>query len=733
MGQFLLLSTLTAAVAALLAAGFALWQASRVRRGQTVSFSAPSHHDDLKPPLTLHIPRGIRPFALGMATVAAVEIARLMAAWAAGSPAELVWMRVVLLAEGFWPVCWLLFSLTYARADAPRWTGRLIVAATSMALIPLLIVLPNWHNFLTIPLDSYEPGRYLALGPWGRLFIGLTLAGLVLPLINLEATLRASAGLGRWHIKFMILGLGLLLGFQIYLDSYRLLVSTLDLRMAGPQAVVVVLAAGLMAISLARSGQGTMALSLSQSAAFGSVVLLLIGAYLIAAGALAQLWISIGGDTADLWQGLLLLVSFIGLASLLLSSRLKARAKELLSRHFYTHRYDYRLEWLQLTERMSRQFGLDASLRAVVDRLSELFGAPRVSAWLFDETSRQFRLAVTTQLTHTAETAMRTQPIFAPELAGALALWDGPRMVDPPPTDLTAAAAGEAATFVEQARAQVAAPLTLGGRVMGVLAIGPRVGGLPYGREELLLIGAVAQQSAAVVLTTRLTQEIMRARETELSQLYSTFLMHDLKNLGTTLSLVAQNLPLRHTDAQFRADAQRVIHETIDKIREMTQKVATLSHHYELSLESTDLNSLAEESIRALNDSPGHSITSTVDFDPEPLPPIRLDRREFRSVLTNLLLNAREATRHAGGRIRLQIRHRGDWALLWVIDDGCGMSPDFLTRHLFQPFRSTKPGGLGIGLYQCRKIIDAHGGQITVDSQEGKGTTVTISLPTRTG
>jgi signal transduction histidine kinase len=106
-------------------------------------------------------------------------------------------------------------------------------------------------------------------------------------------------------------------------------------------------------------------------------------------------------------------------------------------------------------------------------------------------------------------------------------------------------------------------------------------------------------------------------------------------------------------------------------------------------------------------------------------------------VLTNLLLNAQEATRSAaggsGGRIRLRTRHQGDWALLSVIDDGCGMTPDFLTRHLFQPFRSTKPGGLGIGLYQCRKIVTAHGGQITVESRAGKGTTVTISLPTRAG
>jgi putative PEP-CTERM system histidine kinase len=741
MVHFHVIATIAATAAALSAAGFSLWQTvhgwrDRRHTGGKHSVSGEPRYDFLKFPSTLQSPRTARLFALGMAAVAVVELASFLAALTTSPQMELFWLRTALFAEGFWPVCWLLFSLTYARAETPGRSARKLLMAASMALIPLLIVLPNWSTFLTLPLDSYEPGRYLALGPWGRLLVGLMMVGMVLPLINLEATLRASAGLGRWHVKFMILGLGLLLGFQIYLDSYRLLFSTLDLRMAGPQAVVVMLSTGMMIVSIARSGQRALGLSVSQSAAFGSIVLLLIGAYLIAAGFLSQFWVSMGGDTADLWQGLLLLVSFIGLAGLLLSSWLKARAKTLLSRHLFTHRYDYRLEWLQLTERMNRQFGLDASLRAVVERLSELLGAPRVSAWLYDEADHHLRLAVTTQLTHAAETALGAQPIFAPGLAGAIAAWDGPHPLNPPPADLAPAAAGEAAALAERTQAQVAAPLVLGGRALGLLALGPRIAGQPYEQEELLFIGAVAQQCAASVLTMRLTQEIIRARETELSQLYSTFLMHDLKNLGTTLSLVAQNLPIRHADAQFRADAGRVIQETIDKIREMTEKVATLRHHYELSLESTDLNSLAEESIRALNGTPrtpSDAIPLTVDFKPEQLPLLRLDRREFRSVLTNLLLNAREAMRHTGGRIRLETRHQGDWASLSVIDEGCGMSPDFLDRHLFQPFHSTKPGGLGIGLYQCRKIVNAHGGQIMVDSLEGKGTTVTVLLPAHTG
>ncbi len=702
MNTFLILSALTAALVATCVAVFVLWQAPRHRPSRT--------------------------FALGWSVIIATELFCFLAATAASFPRQLFWMRTALLAEGLWPACWFLFSLDYARAGAPTRSMRSKGAMAAMVLLPLAIGLLNWSALLALPLDSYEPGRYFMLGPWGRLLIGLTLAALVLPLINLEATLRASTGLGRWHVKFMILGVGLLLGFEIYLQSYRLLFATLDRLMIGPQAVVIILAAGLMTVSLIRNRRGAIELSVSQSAVFGSIVLLLIGGYLVAVGVLAQLWALVNHDTAELWRGLLFLLALIGLISLILSARLKARVRQWLSRHLYPHRYDYRLEWLQLTERTSRQFGLDASLRAVVDRLAELFNAPRVSAWLFDETNQQLRLAATVQVTSTEETTWRAQPIVAPALAADLLSWNSPRVVTTVPANATDPIAAELETFVRQTRAHVAAPLVLGGRALGLLAVGDQLAGQPYGSEELLLIGAIAQQSAASVLTARLAQEVMRTREAELSQLYATFLVHDLKNLGTTLSLVTQNLPLRYDDARFRDDAQRVISETIDKIKEMTERVTTLRQDYELVLEATDLNRLAEESLRSLNG----STAAAVAFEPTTLPPVRLDRRQFRSVLTNLLLNAQEASRHANGRIRLRTEHRNGWAALSVIDDGCGMSADFMDRHLFQPFRSTKPGGLGIGLYQCRKIVDAHGGRMTVDSQEGKGTTVTIVLPAPT-
>jgi signal transduction histidine kinase len=94
----------------------------------------------------------------------------------------------------------------------------------------------------------------------------------------------------------------------------------------------------------------------------------------------------------------------------------------------------------------------------------------------------------------------------------------------------------------------------------------------------------------------------------------------------------------------------------------------------------------------------------------------------------NLVMNAIEAIPDKG-RIAVETCTEEDWAVLVVADTGRGMSADYVRDHLFRPFQTTKPRGLGIGLCQCRHIAQVHGGTLTVDSHEGQGTRMTVRLP----
>ena len=104
-----------------------------------------------------------------------------------------------------------------------------------------------------------------------------------------------------------------------------------------------------------------------------------------------------------------------------------------------------------------------------------------------------------------------------------------------------------------------------------------------------------------------------------------------------------------------------------------------------------------------------------------------IDAEEIRKLLLNLVLNAVEAS---GGGSGVSVSVGTDtMAYIRVSDQGCGMTQDFIRNDLFKPFRTTKAKGLGIGLYQCRQIIEAHGGSIEVASEPGQGSVFTVKLP----
>ncbi|MBM4308963.1 MAG: GHKL domain-containing protein, partial [Deltaproteobacteria bacterium] len=195
-------------------------------------------------------------------------------------------------------------------------------------------------------------------------------------------------------------------------------------------------------------------------------------------------------------------------------------------------------------------------------------------------------------------------------------------------------------------------------------------------------------------------------------------------NLASTLSLTLQNLPTHFDHPEFREDALRVMNQSVTKVNNMCRQLSMLSKKVELSKVETDLNKLVMGSLSCLNGD------SSVSLIPEflPIPRIWVDPDQIEKVVNNLLLNAKEALVN-GGIIRVTTVQKEGWVIISINDSGCGMSKEFIQRSLFQPFKSTKKEGLGIGLYQSKMIVEAHKGHIEVESEEGKGTTFRVLLP----
>jgi signal transduction histidine kinase len=200
--------------------------------------------------------------------------------------------------------------------------------------------------------------------------------------------------------------------------------------------------------------------------------------------------------------------------------------------------------------------------------------------------------------------------------------------------------------------------------------------------------------------------------------------VHDLKNTASTLNLMLQNLPVHFDNPAFREDALRGVGKTCDHINQLIGRLSQLRHDLQIKPVDSDLNDIIAPVLANWNGLGRVSLVKKL----RPCPRLPLDPEQFLKVVTNLVINATEAVA-PGGEVRVETGQDNGWAFLLVADNGCGMAPEFLSRALFRPFQTTKKNGFGIGMFQSKMIVEAHGGRIEVESELKKGTTFRILLP----
>jgi signal transduction histidine kinase len=170
----------------------------------------------------------------------------------------------------------------------------------------------------------------------------------------------------------------------------------------------------------------------------------------------------------------------------------------------------------------------------------------------------------------------------------------------------------------------------------------------------------------------------------------------------------------------------KTVSRTVDRINQMILKLSGLRHELQLRRVPTRLDFLCSEVLDGLDTEMRNG--DMIQRDLQRVPVLALDAEAMQSVITNLVVNAREALTGAG-TIHVATRFKDGSVTLTVADEGSGMSADFIRNQLFRPFHSTKTKGLGIGVFQCKKIVEAHQGTIGVESSPDRGTRFTLLFP----
>jgi signal transduction histidine kinase len=218
----------------------------------------------------------------------------------------------------------------------------------------------------------------------------------------------------------------------------------------------------------------------------------------------------------------------------------------------------------------------------------------------------------------------------------------------------------------------------------------------------------------------------------ELAELAGGFI-HEIKNhlstLGLNLQLLAEDFQEPQNQRERRAlDRIRRLQAECQRLVEVSNDFLRFARINGLDLKPENLASVLEELIDFYGPMARAAGIDVKTYLPADLPAVALDRDLFKQALLNLMLNAQQAMPR-GGELTIQAAAAADGIVLSLIDTGVGMTPEVAAK-VFKPFYSTKAGGSGLGLPTARKIVDAHGGTLDLQSETGKGTKFTIRLPT---
>jgi putative PEP-CTERM system histidine kinase len=622
-----------------------------------------------------------------------------------GDSLRLSFALIILAAPGGYLSSYALYG------KAKRYYGILVCGASILLVALLYAVIPPYAEGLQ------APEGYVAFGLVGYISALYLLIISVVVLASLEQILRSVSETVRWELKFLLLGIGVLYAAIIYISSHILLFSPRSgLLLEDSIALfhsIFLISCGLIAVSWKR-GSGRAHIAVSHGFIYSSITLLCVGVYLIASSLIAR-WASHWGDVGLPVEALVFLLSAVVMGALILGTAFRHRTRAWIRRNIFAGRYDYRRYWLEATERVRSIDPPATTATALADIVHSAVGAIDVSVWIRRwNPNRLHLLSSSGTISETLDKEVSEVVEELLNILEPLSLDELRRMEN----------VAKARDFAEKARASLLVPLVSSDRVVGVITVGSDRSGRPYDWEAREFLRALAGHAAGEFHKSELLATLVEAKEDEAFRAFSTFVLHDLKNFASTLSYIAQNAPRHQHNPEFQKDSFQSVFDTAEKMKRLCNSLRTFSSTLAADKKPSDLNQI----VRSVADSLNAGIQEHLKLELGSLPPILVDTEELERVIQNLLINAREAIAEDGAMI-VRTVDLGDNVEVSVEDNGKGMSQEFMDKELFQPFHTTKSGGLGIGLFQSKKIVEAHSGTIIVASEDGKGTKVTLTFP----
>ncbi len=632
-------------------------------------------------------------------------------------------------------------ALAAAAGDGMLWTDlsdAMEVARNAAWSLFLVVLLGDYHQKGSRLPFGVRPSLFVAavcyLLALGAAFAGywdLALLDSVLPvtarvaqavggMLLVEQAYRNKTAQERWAIKFVCLAIGGMFAYDFYLYSHAMLFREVDPDIWAARGVVNALTVPLIAVSMRRAKSWSSPLAVSRRAMFHSAALFGSAIYLLAMGSAGYYLRYFGGSWGTVMQVTFLFGALLLLGGILFSGTFRAWLKVFISKHFYSYGYDYREEWMRFTRTLS-EGGENLGERAI-QAVAALVESPGGQLWQRREGG--------------ADGVGSYEPA---------ANWQGPEVDVKEPGDSALCRFLESTQWVidlgefvtepekydglelpqwlkEYPRGWLVVPLMMGNKLFGFVVLQTARSPIKLNWEVIDLLDIAGSQAASYLAQQEAANALMVARQFESFNRMSTFVVHDLKNLVSQLSLMNANAARHKDNPEFQADMLETVSLSVQKMRLMLQKLSRID------VQEKPAPQPLETVVR-------QAMAQKAAF--EPRPQLRVidaglrvlaDRERLERVLGHLIQNAIEATPKEGS-VTISLVRAGEAVQVEIADTGEGMSEEFIRERLFKPFESTKSAGMGIGVFESREYINELGGRLEVSSQPSRGTTFKVILP----
>ena len=597
-------------------------------------------------------------------------------------------------------------AVNSTKLTASSWKA-LFFGGFSLAII-LLFIVPLTIPDSTLPLSISRDSSLLV-------WIGIAIAGMLL----VEQIFRYSEQADRWAIKYLCLGIAGMFAYDFFLYSEALLFKQVNPNLWTARGFVNSLAVPLIAISIARNPKWELGIHVSRDVVFHSVTVVGAGIYLLTMAG-AGYFIRYYGGT---WGGTAQVAFFVGsgilLIILLFSGNIRAQTRVLLSKHFFSYRYDYREEWLKFTRTLA------ASETTVPERIiraiASLVGSEGGILWAKQDNASYAVLSNWNMPEPDPTSGTELEPMISFVEANSWIIDIEEFRQDPslysgltlPPS------------FIEMEGAWLVVPLDFNAELCGFAIIRHSEVYKSLNWEDRDLLKTAGLQAASHLAQYQTDQALLQTRQFDAFNRLSAYIVHDLKNILAQQSLIVANAEKHKHKPAFVDDVILTIENSVARMTGLMEQMRSGLR----GSQPTDIDLVPLLSQVVSN----HSIQL-------PVPKLEVgaqvtsvfaDYEQLSTVFSHIIQNAQEATKNTG-QVIVRLFERAGQVVIEVEDKGCGMDVTFIKSRLFKPFDSTKGlTGMGIGAFESREFIRSLGGDIDVESTPGKGSLFYITIPCR--